>query len=161
MPLRDALLPRLFAGLLLAAVAAPAAAAAEVEALLARDTPPAGVLFEIVTGDPRALDRLLPIAAGHATRLHERFPGLEVIVLTHGSEQFALLDTERSAQAALHGRVRSLVAAGVPVEVCGNHASWRGKAAADFPDYVVVADAAPARIARYRERGFEVVVLRR
>jgi intracellular sulfur oxidation DsrE/DsrF family protein len=152
-------LPFLLAGLLLG-IAFPAVADRGVDALLARDTPPAGVLFEIVTGDTYALDTLLPVATEQATRLHDRFPGLEIVVLTHGSEQFALLEEERAAQPSAHGQVQSLVASGIPVEVCGNHASWRGKWADDFPDYVVVADSATTQIARYRERGFEVVRLR-
>ncbi len=153
-------LPLSVIGLLLLAVVLPASANRDVDALLARDTPPNGVLFEIVTGDPYALDDLLPLAADAAVRLRGRHPDLEIVVLTHGSEQFALLDDERSAQPELHGKVRSLVAEGVPVEVCGNHASWRGKWEDDFPDYVVVADSASAQVARYRERGFEVIRLR-
>ena len=154
-------LPLLTVGLLLLTAALPATANRDVDALLVRDAPPAGVLFEIVTGDAHALDVLLPTAAVQATRLHDRFPDLKIVVLTHGNEQFALLEDERTAQPAVHGQVRSLVASGIPVEVCGNHASWRGKEADDFPDYVVVADSASAQVVRYRERGYEVVVLRR
>jgi intracellular sulfur oxidation DsrE/DsrF family protein len=137
-----------------------ATAETAVDNLLAMDTAPEGVLFEVVTGDEDALARLLPRAATQVARLHERFPGLEVVVLTHGSEQFALLTSAQREAPATHKAVRSLVADGVPVQVCGNHASWRDKYAEDFPDYVEVTSSASAQVSHYRARGFEIIRLR-
>jgi intracellular sulfur oxidation DsrE/DsrF family protein len=58
----------------------------------------------------------------------------------------------------LHAQVRALTGEkNVDVHVCGNHASWRNKTAADFPDYVDVAVAAAQKMGEYRERGFVVI----
>ena len=47
----------------------------------------------------------------------------------------------------------------VPVHVCGTHASWRDNVPEDFPDYVDVAESAPAKIADYAALGFVVIPL--
>ena len=145
--------------LLLLLPASATAGQAAVDALLQRANPPAGVVFEVATGDSRALESLLPLAAAEAARLRARFPGLPIAVLTHGSEQFALLAQARDEAAPTHAAVRSLVAADVPVQVCGNHAGLRGLGADDFPDYVEVASSATTELAAYRARGFEVIPL--
>lgn len=39
----------------------------------------------------------------------------------------------------------------------GAHASWRGNVPEDFPDYVDVAAAAPAKVNDYRALGYVVI----
>jgi intracellular sulfur oxidation DsrE/DsrF family protein len=146
-------LPLLFCGL---------ANADPVEQLLARSTAPAGVVFEVVQGQRAALDWAVPLIGDYAQRLRQRFPGLPIAVVTHGAEQFALTRASAEATPALHGAVRQLVQAdGIPVHVCGTHASWFDVSAEDFPDYVDVAPSAPAQIRAYRELGYELVVVSR
>ena len=127
--------------------------------LLALDSAPAGVVFEIVSGDSDALDEALPQAHDATRRLRKRFPGLDVVIVSHGREQFALLKSESERAPQVHSKVRSLLADDVTVHVCGTHASWRGKVVEDFPDYVDVAASGPAQINDYEALGFEVVVL--
>ena len=128
--------------------------------LLARETPPPGVVFEIVSGDGAALESTLPQARDATRRLRARFPGLDVVVVSHGREQFALLADEAEARPGVHAAVRSLLAVDdVTVQVCGTHAGWYDKTVEDFPDYVDVAVSGPAQINDYRELGYEVVVL--
>ena len=127
--------------------------------LLARDAAPAGVVFEIVSGDADYLETTLPVAHDAARRLRERFPGLDVVIVTHGREQFALLSREADASPQVHAKVRSLVADDVKVHVCGTYAGWRGHTPEDFPAYVDVAEAGPAQINDYRALGYELVLL--
>lgn len=135
------------------------AASDPVAGLLAAEHPPAGVVFEIVSGDGDALATTLPQVEAATQRLRARFPGLPVVVVSHGREQFALLGERATEQPEVHARVRSLVAADVPVQVCGTHAGWRGKRAEDFPDYVDVVAAGPASINDYRALGYALIVL--
>jgi intracellular sulfur oxidation DsrE/DsrF family protein len=135
------------------------AASDPVAHLLARETAPAGVVFEIVSGDADYLETTLPLAHDAARRLRERFPGLDVVIVTHGREQFALLSREADASPQVHAKVRSLVADDVKVHVCGTYAGWRGHTPEDFPDYVDVAEAGPAQINDYRALGYELVLL--
>ncbi len=130
----------------------------EVDRVLALDKAPPGVVFEVVSGDPDRLNAVIPRVTSYAERLRARFPGLPVAVVTHGAEQFSLLSSETGSYGQLHAQVRALTGEkDVDLFVCGNHASWRNKTAADFPDYVDVAVAAVEKMSEYRERGFVVV----
>ena len=135
------------------------AASDPVAHLLERDEAPSGVVFEIVSGDADYLEETLPIAQDAARRLRERFPGLDVVIVTHGREQFALLSRQAETSPQVHAQVRSLLAEDVTVHVCGTYAGWRGHAPEDFPDYVDVAVAGPAQINDYRALGYELVLL--
>lgn len=159
---RSRYLPLLAACLMLGLPSRAAlAAATDVEALLALTEPPAGVVFEVVSANPRALERTLPQARDAIRRLRERFPGLPAVIVSHGSEQFALLQSAAAERPAVHQAVRSLLSDDdVPVQVCGTHAGWRGKRAEDFPDYVGVAVSGPAQINDYVALGYALVLLR-
>jgi intracellular sulfur oxidation DsrE/DsrF family protein len=143
---------------LIAARTVAAAPDAEVDRVLALEKAPPGVVFEVVSGDPDRLNAVVPQVTSYAERLRARFPDLPVAVVTHGSEQFSLLASEENDYRNLHAQVRALTGEkDVDVHVCGNHASWRNKTAADFPDYVDVAVAAAQKMGEYRERGFVVI----
>ncbi len=124
------------------------------------DDAPPGVVFEVVGWDPTALKHVIPQVTVYAERLRARFPDLPVAVVTHGSEQFSLLASEKGDYEDLHAQVQALSGEqDVAVHVCGNHASWRGKTAGDFPDYVDVAVAAAEKMGEYRGLGYLVIHL--
>jgi intracellular sulfur oxidation DsrE/DsrF family protein len=145
---------------LAAADALAASDRAEIDALLDRSDAPPGVVIEVVSGAD-ALAWAVPRIQDYVVLLRERWPALDIAVVSHGREQFALMHQESQAQAAVHEGVKSLVnEQSVPVHVCGTYAGWRGIAAEDFPDYVDVAAAGPAQINDYRALGYELVVIR-
>ncbi|WP_245795263.1 hypothetical protein [Thioalkalivibrio denitrificans] len=147
--------------LLLLASAAPKADEAAVNALLARDTPPPGVVFELVENDHEALQTLLPRIRAYISALRARHPDMGMAVVSHGNEQFSLTRAQRDARAELHAAVEGLVRdADVEVAVCATYAGWRDVSPEDFPDYVQVAESAPARINDFRALGYEVIRLR-
>lgn len=127
--------------------------------ILSETQPPFGVVFEIVEGDETALEWAIPEVNRYVQQLRERFPDIPLAVVSHGSEQFGLMESRQAENAEVHSTVKSLVASDVPVHVCGTHASWRGKSADDFPDYVDVAPAGPTEIRNYQAMGFELVVV--
>lgn len=135
-----------------------ASADQRVEALLRGAEAPPGVVFEVVTGDEEALVSAIPRVRKLARRLRERFPGLDVAVVSHGREQFALLDTAASSYPDLHAQVQALTdQESIDVHVCGAHASWYDHVVEDFPTFVDVAPSAPARINDYRDLGYVVI----
>ena len=82
---------RLFAMLALwIAATAGAYASDDLAAILARDTPPAGVVFELFEIDEEAVQNVIPELASHVDTLRARFPGLPVAVVSHGKELRAL-----------------------------------------------------------------------
>ncbi|HEC20595.1 MAG TPA: hypothetical protein ENI97_14855 [Gammaproteobacteria bacterium] len=130
---------------------------AEIDRLLAREDAPFGVVFEIVEGDGDALQWAIPTVNDYVKQLRARFPDIGLAVVSHGSEQFGLMKSEQKDNAQVHKTVQSLVASDVPVHVCGTHASWRGKNASDFPDYVDVAPAGPTEIRNYEAMGYVLI----
>ena len=129
----------------------------QIQELLSQEDAPFGVVFEIVEGNGDALSWAIPAVNKYIKQLRERFPDIGLAVVSHGSEQFGLMTSKQKDNAEVHKTVQSLVASDVPVHVCGTHASWRGKEAKDFPDYVDVAPAGPTEIRNYEEMGYVLI----
>ena len=147
--------------LMIVFTATRASSDAAVDNLIAQTEAPAGVVFEIVSAQRDALATTLPKVRKYIDVLRQRFPGLDVAVVSHGFEQFSLLDKHRDTQNTIHALARDLLAqTEVQVEVCGNHAGMYGIGAEAFPEYVEVVPAAPARIRDYQSLGYELIVVR-
>jgi len=154
---------RLIAGALAFAISTGAALASDkedVDAVLAKAAPPSGVVFEIVSGDERALDAALPRTREFMRKLRERFPDLPIAIVSHGSEQFALTNDASSRFESIHAFAKSLRSDdAVTVEVCGNHAAMRGVSNDSFPDYVKVVPRAPGAIDDYVANGYLLIIV--
>ncbi len=133
----------------------------EIEQLLAQKDAPFGVVFEIVEGDDNALQWAIPAVNQYIRQLRARFPDIGLAVVSHGSEQFGLMKDQQKENALVHTAVQSLVASDVPVHVCGTHASWRNKTAADFPNYVNVTPAGPTEIRNYEAMGYVLIEIKK
>ena len=153
------LIPLFLSLLFLASANTQASNQATIEELLSQDTAPFGVVFEVVEHNEAALQWAIPAINRYVQQLRERFPEIGLAVVSHGSEEFALMKSQQEKNSSVHKGVQSLVAADVPVHVCGTHASWRGKSAADFPDYVDVTPAGPTEIRNYEAMGYRLIVL--
>lgn len=131
-----------------------------VDDLLKQQQAPAGVIFEIVSGQPDLLNKLLPRLKQDIERLRERFPDLPVAVVTHGREQLALTSKNSQKAGVAHSLVKQLVNEDqVKVHVCETFASWYNISAEDFPDYVDVSPTGPAQINDYLELDYELITL--
>jgi intracellular sulfur oxidation DsrE/DsrF family protein len=132
----------------------------EIAHLFERAEAPAGVVFEIVEGDEDALAWALPRVADHIQRLRARWPDLDVAVVAHGAEQFALERERRAEYADIHQAVDQLVAGtSATLHVCGAHAGWYGVGPEDFIDTVDVTPSGPAQINQYVDLGYEKVLI--
>lgn len=141
-------------------LAGVAIAQPEVAQLLEADEAPAGVVFEIVESDEDDLLWALPKVGRLSARLRDRFPDISIVVVTHGSEQFGLLESEaKGPLAPIHETARDLRGQDIGLHVCGVHAGWLGHVPEDFPEYVDVAASGPAQIRDYENLGFEVIRL--
>ena len=114
-------MPRLAAILsVLFLITESAAAQPAIEHLLSENSPPAGVVFEILEEDEDALAWALPQVQQLAERLRARFPELPITVVTHGREQFGLLAAEIGGPLAeIHNEAQDLVASEIELHVCG------------------------------------------
>ena len=132
----------------------------DIQALLDRKAPPDGVVFEIVSSEPDWLEVAIPRVKKHIAKLRRRFPALQIAVVTHGDEQFALTTRNQNEFGQLHKEIRSLTQdSGIPVHVCGAYASWKNVSPEEFPDYVDVSATGPAEIRQYEEFGFKKIVI--
>lgn len=146
--------------LLLTAMIHSETAPMSLQQVLNEKTEPAGVVIEIVTGSPGALEWALPMVKDYTQQLHQRFPEMPVAVVTHGKEQFALTKDNKDSHQKVHSLTQALVADGVNLHVCGTHAGWKGLTDEDFPEYVNVAAAGPAQINDYKSVGYLHIVIK-
>lgn len=128
-----------------------------VEQILALDKAPDGVIFEIVTSKADSLQWALPLVKREIERLQNRFPKLNIAVVTHGNEQFALQKNHQKKNTEIHSLTRDMVKQGVPVHVCGTYAGMKGVTEEEFAGHVNVAASGPAQINDYIAVGYLLV----
>jgi intracellular sulfur oxidation DsrE/DsrF family protein len=126
----------------------------EIDEILTLTEEPPGVVIEIVEGNKEALRALLPEIRQMIARIHQKFPGLPIAIVSHGQEQFALTKSGESKYQDIHTGIREIVDQDIDVHVCGTHASWHGLTPEDFPDYVDVSPTGPAQINDYIKLGY-------
>lgn len=130
----------------------------EVDLALNLKDRPFGIVFEVVTGDSNALEKVMPGIVKSVEHIRRKAPDMNIAVVTHGKEQFALTRDNTGTHGKVHKQVQSLVKdAGVDIHVCGTYAEWHNKAPEDFPDYIEVSAAGPAQINDYRTLGYVVI----
>lgn len=130
----------------------------QIEDILSQKKAPAGIVFEIVTGADNSLEWALPEVQNYIKELRTRFPKLEVAIVTHGNEQFALTTKNDKKYKKIHSLTQQLVQKDhVPLHVCGTYASWKNVSEEEFPEYVDVAAAGPATINDYISLGYTLI----
>lgn len=132
----------------------------QIDYILKMETPPLGVVFEIIEGSPNDLEWAIPRIVNFSKLLRDKFPNIAIAVVSHGKEQFGLMTSEAKEKTEIHNAVKSLSQEqDIPVHVCGTHASWYGKGEKDFPDYIDVTPAGPTQIANYEDMGYEKIIV--
>jgi hypothetical protein len=132
----------------------------ELKRIFARENTPVGVVFEIVDWDDEYLQRAIPWVNQQIISLREQYPGLDIAVVSHGSEQFALLKDADAAYPEIHSSVQRLITDHeIKLELCLGHASMRGFYQEDFPDYVDIDASGPSQIAAYESLGYDKIVV--
>jgi len=127
----------------------------KVDNIIALEKAPVGVLFELIGRENgKYLPEGLKKVEAYKAQLEKKFPDIKVAVVTHGSEQFELTKDNAIEQSKTHNIVKRITAENVPVHVCANHASWRGKTEIDFPDYVLASSGAGSQMKEYQDKGY-------
>jgi len=127
--------------------------------ILTKSETPDGVVFELIGSNGDYLTNALEKIQNYKEQLQTKFPKIDIAVVSHGSEQFALTSDNAQKFKKAHSSVKRLVASDVPVYICETHASWRDVSAEEFPDYISVASQGPAQIKQYQELGYTLVVI--
>lgn len=132
----------------------------KIEKIIALKNAPAGVVFEIVTGSNNSLQWALPETQDYIERLHQKFPTLDIAIVTHGDEQFALKTVHKQKYKKIHSLTQQLVQKNnVQLHVCGTYAERKNVSAEEFPNYIDVTAEGPATIQDYMSIGYILIKL--
>ncbi len=130
----------------------------ELDTILTQSKAPKGVVFEVVEWKDDALAVVIPWLNTQIDALRTKFPDLAIAIVSHGGEQFALLNSNKESNKGIHSSVQRLITDhDIKLEICLGHAQMRGFNASDFPDYVTIEQSGPNSIMEYEDIGFEVV----
>jgi intracellular sulfur oxidation DsrE/DsrF family protein len=132
----------------------------QINTILTAKQAPEGIVFEIVSGDPEGLRTTLPAAKQAIEKLRKKFPNLDIAIVTHGREQFALQKKHKARFKKVHSLTESLVKdSGVNLHVCGTYAEWHNVTEEEFAEYADVAAAGPAQINDYVALGYIKILI--
>ena len=126
----------------------------EVNAIIKAEKPPVGVVFDIDEWDNEALTWAVPAIEQYVQQLHARFPGLNIAIVSHGDEEFALMRRARNRFADVHTKVKSLVDKDVQFHVCAGHALMNGQSESEFVKFVKPVPEGVVAVAEYRLQGY-------
>ena len=130
----------------------------DVTKLLTRDSAPVGVVFEMVGGDGESLNIALRRTQAYVKKLRKVFPETKYAIVTHGLEQFSLLEHNQEDNPDLHKRVERIVKdENIPLHVCGAFAEMSDIDTKDFIKTVDVSDSGPLQIQEYVEKGYVLI----
>jgi len=150
----------IFSNLLSTQAVFAADAGKKIEQLLALKEAPIGIIFEIVTGSANSLEWALPQAQKYIKKLRARFPELDIAIVTHGDEQFALKTIHNKKYKKIHSLTQQLVEKDhIPLHVCGTYANNKNVSEEEFPEYVDVTAEGPATINDYISLGYILIKL--
>lgn len=132
----------------------------QVAGLINAKAEPEGVVFDIETLDPNALEHLTAYVVKQVRLVKEVYPDVDVAIVSHGSEEFALQKSAKADNLGLHSVFKQLVAAEqVSVHVCGAVGGLKQLSQEDFPDFVSYSASGMAQINDYKSLGYAVVVI--
>lgn len=116
-----------------------------------------GVVFEIVTGNEKSLETIIPKISKAIERLRKKWPKIGIAIVSHGTEQFALKKSNAGKYDKLHKEIQSITKDNVDFHVCGTYASWHDTEPEDFLGFIDVSISGPAQISDYLKLGYILV----
>lgn len=133
----------------------------QVQNILKQAQAPEGVVFDIETLDSGALKSMAPYVTQQIKLIRERYPEVDIAVVSHGAEEFALQKQAQSQNADLHAMFNQLVTEqSVSIHVCGAVGGLKNLTREDFPEFVSYSDSGMAQLNDYKALGYQVVVIK-
>ena len=133
----------------------------DVKALIALNIEPEGVVFDVETLDEHALTKLAEYIKRQVAEVKKAFPEVDIAVVSHGVEEYALQTANQEKQSNLHNVFSGLVKnQDVSVHVCGAVAGLKNLSQEDFPDYVSYSASGMAQINDYKALGYQIIVIK-
>jgi len=151
----------LVAGLLLssAQLQAEDSQNAALQQLLLERQAPDGVVFEIMAWEDRTWDWAAPLLRRYVDQLREKYPGLDIVLISQGAELFDLARRAALRETPALRQLAALGEEGVNIYISGDYAKWKRLGEKDFVDFVDVAESGSALLEDYIELGFVPIKL--
>ncbi len=134
---------------------------ARINRLLNAEQAPDGVVFELISWDDKTWQWAAPMITDLRRQLQQKFPGIDVAVVSHGGEQFQLTKTAAAQQPQAIAQLQSLTDDGVNLHVCGTHSYWNDVDESAYLDMVSVSPSGPAQVSDYIKLGYTHILLRK
>ena len=132
-----------------------------IDRLLQADETPDGVVFELVAWDEFTWSWAAPMIADLRAQLKQKFPQVDVAVVSHGGEQFQLTRDRAGQQPKAIAQLQSLTADGVDLHVCGAHSLWNDVPVSSYIEIVDVSPSGPAQLNDYIKLGYRHILLQK
>lgn len=132
-----------------------------VKRLIQAQEAPDGVVFELISWDEKTWTWAAPMITSLRQQLMAKFPDIDVVVVSHGGEQFQLTRENEQQQPEAIAQLQSLTDDGMNLHVCGTHSSWKDVADTAYIDFVDVSPSGPAQINDYIKLGYEHILLQK
>jgi intracellular sulfur oxidation DsrE/DsrF family protein len=151
----------LFAGLLLSSAQLQAEdfQNAALQQLLQARQAPDGVVFEIMAWEYNSWDWAAPLLRRYVDQLREKYPGLDIVLISQGAELFDLARRAALQETPALRQLAALSAEGVHIYISGDYARWKRLGEKDFVDFVDLAESGSALLDDYIELGFVPIKL--
>ena len=127
--------------------------------LLLSQQVPDGVVFEIMAWEDNSWDRAAPLLRRYVEQLREKYPGLDIVLISQGAELFDLTRRAVLQETPALRQLAALSEEGVNIYISGDYAKWKRLGEKDFVDFVEVAESGSALLNDYIELGFVPVKL--
>ena len=129
----------------------------EVKAMLDNPEPPEGVVFDIETLDENALKELAPYVREQIKLVKQKYPDVDIAVVSHGAEEFALQKGAAKENADLHSMFSQLSGEDISIHVCGAVGGLKKLTKEDFPEFVSYSESGLAQINDYKALDYTVI----
>ena len=134
--------------------------ASQIEDILTLKEEPPGVVFELIESSHYAWTWAAPKIRSYVSQLREKFPNIDLAIVSHGREQFSL--TKKGASSIIK-EVSILKDINkkdsVDISVCGTHSKWLNVSRENYLPFVNVAESGPALINDYKNLGYILILL--
>lgn len=132
-----------------------------VNKLIQAQQTPDGVVFELISWDDKTWSWAAPMITSLRQQLRVRFPDIDVVVVSHGGEQFQLTRQRQQEQPEAIAQLQSLTEDGMNLHVCGTHSSWKDVPDTAYINFVDVSPSGPAQINDYINLGYQHILLQK
>jgi len=122
---------------------------------------PDGIIFELLTWRKATWDWAIPMIKDFKSQLIKKFPEIDIVVVSHGNEQFELLKDKQNQNSKIISGLRSLASEGVELNVCGAFSEMKNIPTTEYIDIVDVTASGPAQITDYIRLGYKHILLKK